>query len=54
MEGDREMSSVISLDLTKRENDIPYPAAILWCNWEHLAYHTKMIIKEEFKKLNLE
>lgn len=47
-------NSVISMDLIKRENDIPYPLHILHCNWEHLAYNTKMITKELFKELNLE
>lgn len=52
-EGLRE-NSVISMDLTKRVNGIPYPIHILHCNWEHLAYNTKMITKELFKELNLE
>lgn len=56
MQGEREIkeNSVISMDLTKRQNGIPYPISILHCNWEHLAYNTKIITKEVFKELNLE
>lgn len=56
MKGDREIkeNSVISMDLTKRQDGIPYPLSILHCNWEHLAYNTQIITKEVFKELNLE
>ncbi|ACU05096.1 MULTISPECIES: hypothetical protein [Pedobacter] len=56
MRGEREImeNSVISMDLTKRQDGIPYPISILHCNWEHLAYNTKIITKEVFKELNLE
>jgi hypothetical protein len=56
MQGEREIkaNSVISMDLTKRQKDIPYPISILHCNWEHLAFNTKIITKEIFKELNLE
>lgn len=56
MQGDREIkeNSVISMDLTKRQNGVPYPVSILHCNWGNLAYNTKIITKEVFKELNLE
>ena len=56
MHGAREImeNSVISMDLIKREKGIPYPMAILHCNWEHLAYNTKLITKELFKEINME
>ena len=56
MQGEKEIkeNSVISMDLTKRQEGIPYPVSILHCNWEHLAHNTKIITKEVFKELNLE
>jgi len=56
MQGEREIkeNSVISMDLTKRQDGIPYPVSIVHCNWEHLAHNTKIITKEIFKELNLE
>jgi hypothetical protein len=56
MQGERQIkaNSVISMDLTKRQKGIPYPISILHCNWEHLAFNTKIITKEIFKELNLE
>jgi hypothetical protein len=56
MLGEREIkeNSVISMDLTKRHKGFPYPMSILHCNWEHLAFNTKIITKEIFKELNLE
>ncbi len=56
LEGESEIkeNSIISMDLAKRHNGIPYPISILHCNWEHLAFNTKIITKEVFKELNLE
>jgi hypothetical protein len=56
MQGEREIkiNSVISMDLIKQHNGIPLPISILHCNWEHLAFNTKIITKELFKELNLE
>ena len=56
MQGEREIkvNSVISMDLIKRDKGIPFPISILHCNWEHLAFNTKIITKEVFKELNLE
>lgn len=56
MHGEREIkeNSVISMDLTKRQGGIPYPMSILHCNWDHLAFNTKIITKEVFKGLNLD
>ncbi|MBB5634983.1 hypothetical protein HDE68_000868 [Pedobacter cryoconitis] len=56
IEGDREIkeNSIISMDLTQRHKGVPYPVSILHCNWEHLAFNTKLITKEMFKELNLE
>jgi len=56
MQGEKEIkeNSVISMDLTRRQEGIPYPISILHCNWEHLAHNTKIITKEVFKELNLE
>ncbi|MNL30042.1 hypothetical protein D3C87_1517560 [compost metagenome] len=56
LQGEREIkeNSVISMDLTKRQDGIPYPLSILHCNWAHLAYNTQIITKEIFKELNLE
>ena len=56
MHGEKEVkeNSVINMDLTKRQKGVPYPVSVLHCNWEHLAFNTKIITKEIFKELNLE
>jgi|SRR5690349_6997752 len=47
-------SSVITVDLIKREKDVPFPLGLRHCNYEQLAYNVKLITKELFKHLNLE
>ncbi|GGH27805.1 hypothetical protein FAZ19_19280 [Sphingobacterium alkalisoli] len=56
MQGEREImkNAIITVDLTKKEDGIPFTLAALYCNCEHLAYNIKIITKEIFKKLNLE
>jgi len=45
--------SVITIDLIKRENQIPYPQKLRHCSYAQLAENIKIITKELFKQLNL-
>ena len=56
LEGDEQISpdSVITIDLIRRENGIPYPLAIRHCSCQQLAENVKLITKELFKRMNLE
>lgn len=47
-------SSVITVDLIKREKGVPFPLGLRHCNYEQLACNVKLITKELFKHLNLE
>jgi hypothetical protein len=56
LEGGEQVSldSVITVDLIKRENGIPYPLDMRHCTYDQLAANVKLITKELFKRLNLE
>jgi len=56
LEGDPEISTaaLISIDLIKREQGIPFPLELKHCSYEQLAANVKQITKELFKHLNLE
>jgi hypothetical protein len=56
LQGDDQVSldSVITIDLIKRENGIPFPLALRHCSYEQLATNVKLITKELFKHTNLE
>lgn len=47
-------SSVITVDLIKRDAGVPFPLGLLHCSYEQLACNVKVITKELFKQLNLE
>lgn len=47
-------SSVITVDLIKREGGVPFPLGLLHCSYEQLACNVKVITRELFKQLNLE
>jgi hypothetical protein len=53
---DEEVSvdSVITIDLVKRENGVPFPQGLLHCSYEQLSANIRLITKEVFKHLNLE
>ena len=46
--------SVITIDLIKIENGIPFPLELRHCNYDQLADNIKRITKEMFIHLNLE
>lgn len=46
--------AVITIDLLRRENGMPFPLALRHCNYEQLARNVQVITKELFKHLNLE
>ncbi|MET1056595.1 MAG: hypothetical protein ABWY16_14900 [Pedobacter sp.] len=56
LQGDDEISlnSVMTIDLIRRENGIPFPLKLRHCNYDQLASNVKLITKELFKQLNLE
>jgi len=56
LQGNEEVlpDSVITIDLTRRENGLLFPLGIQHCNYEQLAENVKIITRELFKKLNLE
>ena len=56
LQGERETfnNAIISMDLTKRRDGIPFRISILRCNFNHLANNVKIIAKEIFKDLNIE
>lgn len=47
-------SAVITIDLIKRENGVPFPLGLRHCSYEQLGCNVKVITKELFKQLNLE
>lgn len=47
-------TSVITIDLIKREAGVPFPLGLRHCNYDQLAHNVKVITKELFKQLNLE
>lgn len=53
-EGFVSPSAVITVDLVKRENGMPFPMELRHCSYEQLALNVKIITKELFKQLNLE
>ena len=46
--------SVITIDLIKREDHVPFPQGLRHCSYEQLALNVQLITKEVFKHLNLE
>ncbi|HKG06924.1 MAG TPA: hypothetical protein VKB19_10725 [Pedobacter sp.] len=56
LEGEDEVyeGSVITIDLVKREQGIPFPIGLRHCSYEQLSINVKRITKEMFKHLNLE
>jgi len=48
------LNSVMTIDLIRRENGIPFPLELRHCNYDQLAINVKLITKELFKQLNLE
>ncbi|SOD13784.1 hypothetical protein SAMN06297358_1236 [Pedobacter xixiisoli] len=56
LEGTSEISegSMITMDLVKWEDGIPYPMILIHCTYEQLAVNVKLITKELFKYFNLE
>jgi hypothetical protein len=56
LEGDQQISeaSVITIDLVRRENGIPFLLDLRHCSYEQLSNNVKLITKELFKNLNLE
>ena len=48
------LNSVMTVDLIKRENGIPYPLDLKHCTLDQLAENVKLITKELFKRVNLE
>lgn len=56
LEGSNEVSpdSVMTVDLIKRENGVPFPLALKHCTLVQLGENVKRISKELFKHLNLE
>jgi hypothetical protein len=56
LEGDKEVSpeSVMTIELAKRKNGIPYPIALKHCTLDQLGENVKRITKELFKRINLE
>lgn len=47
-------SAVITIDLIKRENGVPFPLGLRHSSYDQLGYNVKLITKELFKQLNLE
>lgn len=47
-------NSVITIDLIKREDGVPFPLGLKHCNYDQLACNVKMITRELFKQLNLD
>lgn len=56
LEGTSEISegSIITMDLLKWEDGIPYQMILIYCSYEQLAVNVKLITKELFKYFNLE
>lgn len=56
LEGSDDVSpgSVITIDLLRRENGIPFPLALRHCNYDQLAKNVQLITRELFKHLNLD
>ena len=56
LEGSEDVSpdAVITIDLLRRENGIPFPLALRHCNYDQLARNVQVITRELFKRLNLE
>jgi len=46
--------SVMTIDLVRRENGVPYPLALKHCTLGQLGENVKLISKELFKHINLE
>lgn len=56
LQGSKEVTpdSVMTVDLIKRKNGIPYPLDLKHCSLAQLGENVKQISKELFKHLNLE
>ena len=56
LEGNKAVSSesVMTIDLVKRENGIPYPLALKHCTLDQLGENVKRMTKELFKQVYLE
>lgn len=56
MVGDEEIAidSVITIDLIRRHNGVPFIIKLRHCTYDQLATNVKVITKELFKQLNLE
>lgn len=56
LEGSDDVSpaSVITIDLLRRENGIPFPLALRHCNYDQLVKNVQLITRELFKHLNLD
>ncbi len=56
MEGSNEIApeSVMTIDLIKRIDNIPYPLALKHCTLSQLGENVKRLTKELFKHLNLD
>lgn len=54
--GDSQVTkhAVITIDLIRRENGIPYPLELKHCSYAQLAENVQIITRERFKQLNLE
>lgn len=48
------VNSVMTVDLIKRDNGIPYPLDLKHCTLDQLAENVMLITKELFKRVNLE
>jgi hypothetical protein len=56
LHGDDAISpdSIITIDLIKRDDGLPFPLGFLHCSYDQLSENIKIITRELFKKLNLE
>ena len=56
IEGDEQVAvdSVITIDLIRRDNGVPFVIKLRHCTYDQLAMNVKLITKELFKQLNLE
>lgn len=56
LRGNEQVSvdSVITIDLIKWEQGIPFPLDLRHCSYEQLAVNVQVITKDLFKYLNLE
>jgi hypothetical protein len=56
LEGDEQvsLSSIITIDLIKRKDGIPFPQGLRHCTYDQLAANVQLITRELFKHLNLD